>query len=111
MRSRDAGRSSGTYRCQARVRHREESVMKLCMFTPRDLQLERGWPGIVEGDTLVQLAAQTLQAYFTGGRSAPRPAEHALNEVEFPPPALHPPPVRASYAFDPPVKPAPPPPL
>ena len=34
--------------------------VKLCMFTPRDLQLERGWPGIVEGDTVVQLAAQTL---------------------------------------------------
>ena len=35
------------------------------MFTPRELQLERGWPGIIEGDTVVQLAAQTLQAFFT----------------------------------------------
>ena len=34
--------------------------MILCMFTPRDLQLERGWPGVIEGDTVVQLAAQTL---------------------------------------------------
>jgi hypothetical protein len=42
------------------------------MFTPRDLQLERGWPGIIEGDRVVQLAAQTLQAYFTGGGKARR---------------------------------------
>ena len=35
------------------------------MFTPRELQLERGWPGIIEGETVVQLAAQTLPAFFT----------------------------------------------
>jgi len=56
--------------------------MKLCMFTPRDLQLERGWPGIVEGDTVVQLAAQTLQAFFTGGGTARRHAEYPLAEVD-----------------------------
>ncbi|HEX6662557.1 MAG TPA: fumarylacetoacetate hydrolase family protein [Gaiellaceae bacterium] len=78
--------------------------MKLCMFTPRDLQLERGWPGIIEGDTVVQLAAQTLQAYFTGGGSARRHAEYALAEVEFRPPVLHPPSVRDFYAFEQHVK-------
>ena len=40
------------------------------MFTPRELQLDRGWPGLIEGETVVQLAAQTLQAFFTGGGNA-----------------------------------------
>jgi fumarylacetoacetate (FAA) hydrolase len=74
------------------------------MFSPRDLQLERGWPGIIEGDTVVQLAAQTLQAYFTGGGSARRHAEYALAEVELRPPVLHPPSVRDFYAFEQHVK-------
>jgi fumarylacetoacetate (FAA) hydrolase len=73
--------------------------MKLCMFTPRDLQLERGWPGIVEGDTVVQLAAQTLQAFFTGG-GARRHAEYLLAEIDFRPPIQHPPSVRDFYAFE-----------
>ena len=25
------------------------------MFTPRELQLERGWPGLIEGETVIQL--------------------------------------------------------
>jgi fumarylacetoacetate (FAA) hydrolase len=74
------------------------------MFTPKDLQLERGWPGIVEGDTVVQLAAQTLQAYFTGGGDARRHAEYSLAEVDFRPPVLHPPAVRDFYAFEQHVK-------
>ena len=57
--------------------------MKLCMFTPHDLELERGWPGIIEGDTVVQVAAQTLQAFFTGGGTARRHAEYPLAEVDF----------------------------
>ena len=48
------------------------------MFTPRELQLARGWPGIVDGDTVVQLAAQTLQSFFTGGGTARHHAEYAL---------------------------------
>ncbi len=78
--------------------------MKLCMFTPKDLQLERGWPGIIEGDAVVQLAAQTLQSFFTGGGTARRHAEYALAEVDFRPPVLHPPSVRDFYAFEQHVK-------
>jgi fumarylacetoacetate (FAA) hydrolase len=74
------------------------------MFTPRELQLERGWPGVIEGDTVVQLAAQTLQAYFTGGGKARRHAEYRLHEVDFRPPVLHPPSVRDFYAFEQHVK-------
>jgi fumarylacetoacetate (FAA) hydrolase len=74
------------------------------MFTPKDLQLERGWPGIIEGDTVVQLAAQTLQAYFTGGGTARRHAEYRLADVDFRPPVLHPPAVRDFYAFEQHVK-------
>jgi fumarylacetoacetate (FAA) hydrolase len=70
------------------------------MFTPRELQLERGWPGIIERDTVVQLAAQTLQAYFTGGGKARRHAEYRPHEVDFRPPVLHPPSVRDFYAFE-----------
>ena len=78
--------------------------MKLCMFTPRDLQLERGWPGLIEGDTVVQLAAQTLQSYVTGGGRARRHAEYRLEDVDFRPPVLHPPSVRDFYAFEQHVK-------
>ena len=70
------------------------------MFTPKDLQLERGWPGLIEGDTVVQLAAQTLQAFFTGGGTARRHAEYPLADVAFRPPVLHPPSVRDFYAFE-----------
>jgi fumarylacetoacetate (FAA) hydrolase len=70
------------------------------MFTPRELQLERGWPGVIEGDTIVQLAAQTLPAFFTGGGSARRHAEYRLADVDLRPPVLHPPAVRDFYAFE-----------
>jgi fumarylacetoacetate (FAA) hydrolase len=74
------------------------------MFTPRELALERGWPGLIEGDTVYQLAAQTLQAFFTGGGTARRHAEYPLAEVDFRPPVLHPPSVRDFYAFEQHVK-------
>jgi fumarylacetoacetate (FAA) hydrolase len=74
------------------------------MFTPRELQLERGWPGMIEGETVVQLAAQTLPAFFTGGGSARRHAEYRLEEVDLRPPVLHPPAVRDFYAFEQHVK-------
>jgi fumarylacetoacetate (FAA) hydrolase len=78
--------------------------VRLCMFTPRDLQLERGWPGIIEGETVVQVAAQTLPAFFTGGGSARRHEEYRLDEVDLRPPVLHPPAVRDFYAFEQHVK-------
>jgi fumarylacetoacetate (FAA) hydrolase len=74
--------------------------MQLCMFTPRDLALDRGWPGVIEGDVVYQLAAQTLQSFFTGGGTARRHAEYPLAEVDFRPPVLHPPSVRDFYAFE-----------
>ena len=51
------------------------------MFTPRELQLERGWPGIIDGETVIQVAAQTLQAFFTGGGTARHHAEYARNST------------------------------
>jgi 2-keto-4-pentenoate hydratase/2-oxohepta-3-ene-1,7-dioic acid hydratase in catechol pathway len=68
--------------------------VKLCMFSPRELDLERGWPGRIEGDRVVQLAAQTLQAFFTGGGSAREHAEYPLDEVVLRAPVLHPPSIR-----------------
>jgi fumarylacetoacetate (FAA) hydrolase len=70
------------------------------MFTPKELDLERGWPGRIEGDRVVQLAAQTLQAYFTGGGTAREHAEWALAEVVLRPPVLYPPSVRDFMAFE-----------
>ena len=70
------------------------------MFTPRELGLERGWPGVIEGDVVYQLAAQTLQAFFTGGGTARRHAEYALADVELRPPVLQPPSIRDFYAFE-----------
>ena len=68
--------------------------MKLCMFSPKEPFLERGWPGRIEGETVIQLAAQTLQAFFTGGGQAREHAEYPLAVVVFRAPVLHPPSVR-----------------
>src|SRR5205823_6599316 len=68
--------------------------VRLCMFTPRERELERGWPGRIDDGHVVQLAAQTLQAFFTGGGSAREHATFALDEIMLRPPVLHPPSVR-----------------
>jgi 2-keto-4-pentenoate hydratase/2-oxohepta-3-ene-1,7-dioic acid hydratase in catechol pathway len=64
------------------------------MFTPVESDLERGWPGRVEDDVVVQLAAQTLQAFFTGGGDAREHATYPLADVAFRAPVLHPPAIR-----------------
>ena len=64
------------------------------MFTPADQDLERGWPGRIDGDKVVQLAAQTLQSFFTGGSSAREHAEYRLADVLLRAPVLEPPVVR-----------------
>ncbi|MDX6437792.1 MAG: hypothetical protein QOF45_375 [Gaiellaceae bacterium] len=74
------------------------------MFTPAEQELERGWPGRIEGDTVVQLAAQTLQSFFTGGSAAREHAQYRLDEVLLRAPVLEPPAVRlfddaSSFAF------------
>lgn len=68
--------------------------MKLCMFTPVELELERGWPGKIDGDRVIQVAAQTLQAFFTGGGTAREHAVYPLAEVRFLVPVLRPPSIR-----------------
>ena len=74
--------------------------MKLCMFTPVEMDLERGWPGRVDGEQVVQLAAQTLQAFFTGGGDAREHAVYPLSDVVFRAPVLHPPSVRIFDSAD-----------
>ena len=74
--------------------------MKLCMFSPREAELRRGWPGRIEGDRVVQLAAQTLQSFFTGGGHAREHAEYRLDDVVLRAPVLSPPAVRDFYAFE-----------
>ena len=74
------------------------------MFSPAGRHLQRGWPGRIEGDRVIQLAAQTLQSFFSGGGSAREHAEFPLDEVELRPPVLHPPSVRDFYAFEQHVK-------
>ncbi|MGH3135171.1 MAG: fumarylacetoacetate hydrolase family protein [Gaiellaceae bacterium] len=64
------------------------------MFHPLDHPLERGWVGRIEGDRVIQLAAQTLQSLFTGGGQAREHAEYLLDGVRLLPPVLHPPAVR-----------------
>jgi fumarylacetoacetate (FAA) hydrolase len=70
------------------------------MFSPKGMDLERGWPGRVEGDRVIQFAAQTLQSFFTGGGDAREHAEYALADVELRPPVLYPPSVRDFMAFE-----------
>jgi fumarylacetoacetate (FAA) hydrolase len=74
------------------------------MFSPTGHHLLRGWPGRIEGDRIIQLAAQTLQSFFTGGGHAREHAEHRLDEVELLTPVLHPPSVRDFYTFEQHVK-------
>ena len=74
--------------------------MKLCMFTPIELDLERGWPGKLDGDRVIQVAAQTLQAFFTGGGMAREHAVYPLAEVRFLVPVLRPPAIRIFEGSD-----------
>ena len=74
------------------------------MFSPKGKHLQRGWPGRIEGDRVIQLAAQTLQSFFTGGGTAREHAEFRLDDVDLRPPVLHPPSVRDFYAFEQHVK-------
>lgn len=74
------------------------------MFHPVGHPLERGWVGRVDGDRVVQLAAQTLQSFFTGGGTAREHAEYPLADVRLLAPVLHPPSIRVFdsqrvYAF------------
>ena len=75
-------------------RDRAHGAVKLCMFSPVELDLERGWPGRIDGDRVIQLAAQTLQSFFTGGGGAREHAEYPLDGVVLRAPVLHPPSVR-----------------
>jgi fumarylacetoacetate (FAA) hydrolase len=68
--------------------------MRLCMFTPADSDLERGWPGRIDGDIVVQLAAQTLQSFFASGSKAREHAAYPLAEVKLRAPVLEPPAIR-----------------
>jgi hypothetical protein len=68
--------------------------MRLCMFTPADSDLERGWPGRIDGAVVVQLAAQTLQSYFASGSSAREHAAYPLGEIRLRAPVLEPPAIR-----------------
>jgi fumarylacetoacetate (FAA) hydrolase len=65
------------------------------MFTPMDRAQERGWPGRIEDDRVIQLAAQTLEAFFTGGGRVREHAVYPLAEVRLRPPILRPPSVRS----------------
>jgi hypothetical protein len=78
--------------------------MRLVMFHPADHPLKRGWVGRIEGEHVIQLAAQTLQAFFTGGGSVREHAVYPLSGVRLLAPVLHPPAVRVfdsqdSFAF------------
>jgi hypothetical protein len=64
------------------------------MFHPVDHPLERGWVGRIDGEHVTQLAAQTLQSYFTGGGAAREHAVYPLAAVRLLAPVLHPPSVR-----------------
>jgi hypothetical protein len=64
------------------------------MFTPADSDLERGWPGRIDGDHVTQLAAQTLQSYFASGSSAREHAAYGLDRVRLRAPVLEPPSIR-----------------
>ncbi len=74
------------------------------MFHPVDHPMKRGWVGRIDGEHVTQLAAQTLQAFFTGGATAREHAMYPLTGVCLLAPVLQPPSVRIfedqqSFAF------------
>jgi hypothetical protein len=69
-------------------------VTVLCMFTPAELELERGWPGRIDDGRVTQLAAQTLQSFFASGSHAREHASFRLEDVRLRAPVLEPPSVR-----------------
>jgi len=73
------------------------------MFSPIAHDV-RGWPGRIEGDRVIQLAAQTLISFFTGGGQAREHAEFPLDQVRLLAPVQRPPSVRDFYAFEQHVK-------
>ncbi len=72
----------------------------LCMFHPLEQPMDRGWVGRVEGDRVLHLAAQTLQAFFTGGSRSREHAEYPLAQVKLLPPVLNPPTIRDFVSFE-----------
>jgi hypothetical protein len=64
------------------------------MFSPAGQELERGWPGRIDGEHVTQLAAQTLQSYFASGSNAREHAAFRLEDVVLRAPVLEPPAVR-----------------
>lgn len=64
------------------------------MFSPRGMELERGWPGRIDGENVIQLAAQTLQVFLTAGGALREHAVYPLAEVELRAPVLQPPGIR-----------------
>lgn len=74
------------------------------MFTPRELALERGWPGKIRSDSVIQVAAQTLEAFFTGGGLAREHNVYPVVEVALRAPVPRPPSIRffedgATFSF------------
>lgn len=63
------------------------------MFTPVEHEI-RGWPGRIDGDRVVQLAAQTLESFFTGGGKAREHNVYPLADMALRPPVLRPPSIR-----------------
>jgi 2-keto-4-pentenoate hydratase/2-oxohepta-3-ene-1,7-dioic acid hydratase in catechol pathway len=74
--------------------------MRLAMFSPKGMDLPRGWPGRIDGDRVVQLAAQTLQVYFISGGGLREHAEYPLADVDLRAPVLYPPSVRVFDGSD-----------
>src|SRR5215212_4999435 len=76
------------------LRRRSRTSVRLVMFTPRELSLERGWPGRVEDEHVTQLAVQTLEAFLSAGGRAREHAVYPLGDVDYRAPVLRPPSIR-----------------
>ena len=68
--------------------------MLLCMFSPNENPIERGWVGRIDGERVLHLAAQTLQSLFLNGGTAREHADYALSDVTLRSPVEYPQTVR-----------------
>ena len=70
------------------------SRVRLCMFSPREQELERGWPGRIDGDASSSSPRRRSRRSSRAAATRASTREYPLAEVVLRAPVLHPPSIR-----------------